>query len=836
MSNRVIQLNPLFIKKPIPSEPRHERKGVASISSPTSSNSSDKTATTVAAAATVETTIDNGGSEQDDIFSDVFGAKLNVCILTCPGSDRIHLLQRMRLAFVQSGKRVAFLCASEQIASTIPFAVSHDTWLRQETSKWKSVDVLLIDEIHRMASTTFVQLVDSVKGHGKTSQHFGHVQVVVTADFHMPLPFVRAPLPLPRQVFKSTSTNTSPTTTTDTDVTRPSSNISIFETDQWIETFHIRQLSRDVLHELQYAQFLLRMRTGKLTETDIAELNKRSKQTYIPAHALHVYSTRKLVQEYNEKRLEQLDTPLESFSIQVNRAKYPSFFETPKKVNKPMTNFPTFGKAKPTFAFVPRQTSSVAKMTSMARPSSASILAKTKTLSTVPVQKQSIAVNATKTRVETKNVNAGIVNNKNNASSSLHKNSTSCSDDDEGDSATSSNSDDDESESETDAKKAKHPSTKTKTGPNAETKTGAKEKAKAKAKAKAKPRETDEEKEIEQELDIAMAMTATRMRMLQAIDLPLVTRLRIHARVALIRDMALPSTCGGGKTQRVLVRGSMGTIVSFITDEDRGVKVPIVRFDTCKMVLPVHPQTWTVRGHVQSGSGSGSTNAASSFSSSYSLMSEFGALTVFATPLMLCFAISMMALQDLPSQTLVPALVTRIDETLYSPGQAYLAASRVHKIQDLYLTSFKRTKMQTFHKGIVYHAENALAIANERRQKAELEQIMKETKEKPDEIITDSSKESGSSVGGSKYGKSIMQKRTVSTIKTSKSCSESEDDISHSEDENDPDTDFEQDDNDNDNDNENAKNKVSAGQSIRKRYKMDDLNCDASRKKKAKLM
>ena len=762
--------------------------------------------TTIGPVAKTDETNNDSGSEQDDIFSDVFGAKLNVCILTCPGSDRIHLLQRIRSAFVQLGKRVILLCASEQIASTIPFAVAHDTWMRQDATKWKSIDVLLIDEIHRMSSTNFVQLAnDARRGQGKTAQSFGKLQVIATADFHLPLPFVRTTAltgPMvgltPFFPFKNSSTSTSTSVqastfgdgaldnaSKDADDAAISANTSIFETDQWIETFHIRQLSRDVFHEPLYAQFLLRMRAGKLTETDIAELNKRSKQAFIPPNGLHVYSTRKLVQEYNESRLDQLDTPLETFAIQVNRAKYQASFITKGKIPK-RTSIVSRPLLKPTFPFVKPLLGQNVKQTS-----------KIQTMPKMPTT------------------------------------------DADSDFSSSDDTTDSESEPETDLKTAQAKINKTMVGRKAKrdieiktkdetetknkTKNETKNKTKNETKSKAR-RDLDEEDEIGQELDIAMAMTATRMRMLQAIDVPLITRLRIHARVALTRDMTLPNTYGGGKSQRVLVRGSIGTVVSFITDQDRGIKVPVVRFDTCKMVLPVHPQTWTVRGNVYPGSNSLSTTS--------SLMAEFGALTVYATPLVLAFAISMAALQDLPIQAPLPALVTRMDETLYSPGQAYLAASRVYSLQHLYLTAFKRTKLKTFFKGITYHIDNALVIANERKSKAAQDQGQ-ETE--TISVETDSKKCPTPTVTGTSRGKSFIQNRTVSsshTRKVSDSDGESEHDKIDSEDE---DTDFEQD--GDDNDINISKNKTTRAK--RKRIQTDDSDVldskEQNREKRAKM-
>jgi ATP-dependent DNA helicase PIF1 len=239
--------------------------------------------------------------EQEQVLQSVIQSRRNVFITGSAGVGKSFLVKHICLELTKKGLYYALVAPTGVAAVNIggitihrfaglrPVVQTFADYVRTRSGKpsnWKSIDVLIIDEISMIHPDLFDLLNIIAKYHRKSNSPMGGIQVVLIGDL-LQLPYV--PNSDDKNIRKY-----------------------IFETDTWqslnVDVFLMRKVMRQ--NDLLFISALNDLRFGQITDNVTKVLhqvttNKRKKgKHYIKLFALNV-----LKDNENEVQLKKLDEP-----------------------------------------------------------------------------------------------------------------------------------------------------------------------------------------------------------------------------------------------------------------------------------------------------------------------------------------------------------------------------------------------------------------------------------------------------------------------------------------------------------------------------------------------
>ena len=218
----------------------------------------------------------------------VAGKNIQVCALTgCAalllqcGASTIHSWSGIRLAKGESSQVIASVMKN-----------------RRAVKNWKSIDILIIDEVSMMSHKIFDVLEYCgryIRGSGKS---FGGIQIVFSGDF-----FQLGPI---------------------SELNSPESGEFCFESPKWFSVFplanHIQLKKIFRQNDPVYIDILAQVRKGKISDENIDILQKYVKKEYKPEEhnncaLTKLFPTRNRAEYVNQMMFDKIDSPEQQYQL-----------------------------------------------------------------------------------------------------------------------------------------------------------------------------------------------------------------------------------------------------------------------------------------------------------------------------------------------------------------------------------------------------------------------------------------------------------------------------------------------------------------------------------------
>ena len=163
---------------------------------------------------------------------------------------------------------------------------------KQALQRWKSTHVLVVDEVSMLGPTLFEKLEEVARRVRKSQAFFGGLTVVLAGDF-----FQLPPVDEPTFLFQS----------------------PVFR-HGFKRVIHLQTIYRQK-EDKEWYQVLQHIRTGQLTDTDVALLQSRlvHKASSMETPATVLYPINRKVDTLNDTALLRLDKPVREFNIRIVR-------------------------------------------------------------------------------------------------------------------------------------------------------------------------------------------------------------------------------------------------------------------------------------------------------------------------------------------------------------------------------------------------------------------------------------------------------------------------------------------------------------------------------------
>ena len=159
---------------------------------------------------------------------------------------------------------------------------------------WRSIDILVIDEVSMMSKKLFDMLDHIARRVRKNDKPFGGIQLLFSGDFYQICPIK--------------------------DEDDPDTEKFCFESENWNKTFHISVVLKKVFRQQNdniYADILNRVREGYLSSEDISTLDKRILDVCDDMQPTKLFPKRYQVDMINKNELSKLPGPSYRFQLKI---------------------------------------------------------------------------------------------------------------------------------------------------------------------------------------------------------------------------------------------------------------------------------------------------------------------------------------------------------------------------------------------------------------------------------------------------------------------------------------------------------------------------------------
>lgn len=241
---------------------------------------------------------------------EIFKAGRNICINSAGGCGKSFLISIMKSYADGTGKKIAITATTGTAAVLLGNGAKTiyawggigigngtvETILKNikkngAYSRWKALNILIIDEISMMGCEIFELLNDIGKQIRRNKKPFGGIQIVLCGDFCQLPPISKA----------------------------LSENRYIFESSEWLNVIHqtVFLTTNHRQSDPQFIQLLDEIRFGYISEETREILNSRIGLDYksLEIQPTHLYSTNIAVEKINNAELLKLNNEIKTFHI-----------------------------------------------------------------------------------------------------------------------------------------------------------------------------------------------------------------------------------------------------------------------------------------------------------------------------------------------------------------------------------------------------------------------------------------------------------------------------------------------------------------------------------------